>query len=145
MIINKILASLAGLVLLLSAYVSGLDSGVNTNRVLGGAANGLPAVIATSSQPTVGTTAVALWSAGNSNGNCSSRVISTQGKAIMLSFGDRPNYPAGNRATTTVSGTLGFLQAASTTVTYDASVYGCGSVSAYGFDSSTTITIAEFR
>ena len=65
---------------------------------------------------------------------CSARIITTVASAIMLSFGQM--------SSTTPSGTIGHLQAASTTVAYDSGLYGCGLVTAYAF-SSTTITLTE--
>lgn len=142
-LLGKLGILLGGLTLLLSAYLGGVNDSKNT--VLGGAANGLPATIATSTVLTVGTTAITVWSTDASNGSCSSRVITTTGKPIMISFGNRPNYPAGNRATSTASATQGHYQAASTTVAYDASIYGCGTVGIYGFDAASTITVSQFE
>lgn len=72
--------------------------------------------------------------------NCKSRTISTVASALMLTFGDPVN---GDLASTTLNGTAGHLQPASTTVSYPSDEFGCGRVSAYGF-SSTTITISSF-
>ena len=63
------------------------------------APGGLQSRIATSSQLTVGTTAITVSNSLASDGRCAARVITTTSKPIMISFGDRPNYPAGNRAT----------------------------------------------
>lgn len=76
------------------------------------------------------------------NTACKSRVITTSGlSAIMISFDDIP--AAGNVGSTTVSGTVGHWQAASTTVAYDSGIYGCGVWNVYGYASST-ITVSEF-
>ncbi len=63
---------------------------------------------------------------------CASRVISTKSQAIMLGFDFTPTLMSG------------FLQAASTTVVYPASQFGCTAVSAFGAVGSTTINLAEY-
>jgi hypothetical protein len=65
---------------------------------------------------------------------CAARIISTAGSAIMLSFDSNM----------TPSASVGITQAASTTVSYPADVYGCGPVTAYGY-SSTTVSKIETR
>lgn len=76
------------------------------------------------------------------NTACKSRVITTSGlSAIMISFDDIP--AAGNVGSTTVSGTVGHWQAASTTVAYDSGIYGCGTWNVYAYATST-LTVSEF-
>ena len=65
---------------------------------------------------------------------CASRVVSTGGSAVMLSF----------HSSITPGASVGHVQGASSTVAYPADTYGCGPVTAYGF-SSTTVTKSEFR
>ena len=107
------------------------------------APSGLNATLATSSTVTAGpgifssTTPRTIITADQPN--CASRVITTTEQPIMLSFG------AGFNSTTSPSGTRGHLQAASTTVVYDAGLYGCGQWTVYGFLASSTITFSEFR
>ena len=73
------------------------------------------------------------------DGSCKARVVTTRGSsAIMLSFGDTTGF-----GSTTLSGTAGHLQLASTTVVYDSGLYGCGRMTAFGW-SSSTVTISEF-
>ncbi len=74
------------------------------------------------------------------NTSCKSRVISTVGTAIMLSFDDIAG--AGNIGSTTLSGSVGFVQGASTTVVYDAEEYGCGVWNGWAA-ASTTIALME--
>lgn len=75
------------------------------------------------------------------NDTCKARVVTTQGlSAVMLSFGDKTN---GDFSSTTLSGQVGHLQAASTTVVYDSGLYGCGRWTAYAWVSST-ISVSEF-
>lgn len=72
---------------------------------------------------------------------CGSRVISTGGQFIRFSLGELSPYTI---ASTTVSATIGFIQPASTTVVYDAALYGCGEWWAYGDTASTTISVAQY-
>lgn len=69
----------------------------------------------------------------DSNRYCANRAVSTLASAIMLSFHSAINPSA----------SVGHLQAASTTVEYDSDLWGCGTVTAYGF-SSSTITLTQF-
>lgn len=78
------------------------------------------------------------------NGDCKARVISTWGaSAIMINFGDPGSDRLNNISSTTVSGSVGHWQAASTTVAYDSGIYGCGRWSAYSY-ATQTLTISEF-
>lgn len=77
------------------------------------------------------------------NTECDARVITTRGdSAIMISFGEFPEG-SGNISSTTLSGAVGHLQAASTTEVYDAESFGCDNWYAFGF-ASTTITTSAF-
>lgn len=89
--------------------------------------------IATSSTAIVGPQSVTTVFSAKTGLNCAARVITTAAGPIMLSFS----------ADITPTGSIGHVQAASTTVAYDPSVYGCGAVKAYGY-ASTTITKSEF-
>lgn len=107
---------------------------------LGGAFTGTAAYLQMATTTTVGPSAgkITIFSAKTDN-SCKSRVITTPGtSAIMLSFGDTTGF-----GSTTISGTAGHLQAASTTVAYDGEIYGCGRWTAFAW-SSTTITVSEF-
>lgn len=97
------------------------------------APSGLPATVATTSQTTVGTTALMIFATST----CATRIVSTVAKPIMLTFSDYKGQ--------TPTGTFGIYQAASTTVAYDSGQYGCNMVKAYGFDTTTTITVIETR
>lgn len=99
-----------------------------------GAANpGTQATIATSSNPTVGTSPSLVFATST----CQARVITTYANPIMVYFSDFK----GQRP----SATAGHLQSASTTVAYDASVYGCNAVYIYGYTGNTAITVSEAR
>lgn len=92
----------------------------------------IPARIATTSQAAVTSTASTIIATSS----CSSRIISTVASPIMLTFTDNQGAIP--------TGVFGHIQAASTTVVYDAGLYGCGAVKAYSF-TAATITVAETR
>lgn len=108
--------------------------GIKTgSKSFGSSTIGIPAVIATSSTIVVGIQQnKTLFTV---NPYCSSRIITTTGNPIMLSFDTN----------ITPSATVGHFQATSTTVAYDSGLYGCSDVKAYGVNASTTITITETR
>ena len=77
-----------------------------------------------------------------SKANCSNRVISTtagDGQAIQVLYGAPTNGDV-----TTPTELIGHLQAGSTTVAYDAGLYGCGAFKVFA-SASTTLLISEFR
>lgn len=94
---------------------------------------GLPATVATSSNPSVGTTAVTL--AATSTG-CAARIVTSRNSPLMLTFSDFKGD--------TPTATAGHLQLASTTIAYDSGIYGCGAVKAFGYVADT-ITVTETR
>lgn len=97
-------------------------TGKTSERVLSGVTPGLDVTVATSSQQTLGTTAKILFSTST----CATRIVSTTGASgVMLTFTDKQGYVP--------SGEIGHFQAASTTVSYDGSVYGCGTMRGYSF------------
>lgn len=104
------------------------------------APSGLNATVATTSPLTIGPTDainVPLFGATTTTNNgCAARVVTTTATPIMLEFTIS--------ASTTASGTVGHLQAASTTVVYDGGQYGCGLWTAYAFG-TTTITVTETK
>lgn len=93
---------------------------------------GSQSTVATTSQSAVSTSAITLFATSS----CASRIIQTAASPIMLTFSDKQG--------TTPTGSLGFIQAASTTVVYDGGLYGCGRVQAYSV-AAQTITISETR
>ena len=95
---------------------AGLQSTVSTSTMLSLASRTATSLIATST--------------------CSSRIISTTDKQIMLTFSDYNNAAP--------TATFGVMQAASTTVAYDSGQYGCGLVKGWG-DAATNITVTETR
>ena len=97
------------------------------------APSGLPATVATSSNPTVTTTASLVIATSTA---CSARIVTTVASPIMLTFSDNQGKVP--------TGTYGHLQPASTTVAYDSGQYGCGAVRIYSFVSSA-ITVTETR
>lgn len=129
---QKIINKLSVITILALAIVLVFVTG-RTNNVSASAPSGLAASVATSSQATVGTTAISLFATSTS---CAARVITTYASPVMLTFSDYAGQ--------TPTGLFGHLQAASTTVAYDSGVYGCGLVKAYSF-TSQTITVTETR
>lgn len=75
--------------------------------------------------------------------DCKARIVTTTGSAIMLNFGEPGADRAGNISSTTVSGSVGHWQSASTTVAYDSGLYGCGQWTAFSY-ASQTISLSEF-
>jgi hypothetical protein len=102
-------------------------------RPFGAASAGNSATVATTSVATVGTTATTLFATST----CSSRIITTEGSPIMLLFSDI-------RGSSTLSGSVGHWQAASTTEVYDSGLYGCSRVWAYSY-AAQTVVLTETR
>lgn len=115
-----------------AALVWSIGVNYRADMNLGSAQDGFPGVYATSSPITVSPTPVTVFSATTS---CSSRSVSTTGKTVMITMADG----------LTPTASFGIVQPASTTVSYDATSYGCGVMKVYGFDSASVITVAEFR
>jgi disulfide bond formation protein DsbB len=98
----------------------------------GSDATQIPATHASTTRITVTTTA----STAFATSTCAARTITTSASPVMLTFSDITGQ--------TPTGSLGHLQAASTTVTYDAGLYGCGRLKVYS-DATQLITVSEFR
>lgn len=92
----------------------------------------LPGTVATTSVANVSITPSTVFATST----CGGRVISTTASAIMITFSDNQGAVP--------SGTFGTLQAASTTVAYSNSIYGCGAYKVYSF-ASGPITVVESR
>lgn len=99
---------------------------------------GFPSHIQSATTTAVGPDEVVTLFADEPNATCHSRVITTAGSDIMISFDDVTGF-----GSTSLSSVVGHLQGASTTVSYDSGDYGCGLMTAYGV-SSSTITISSF-
>lgn len=130
----------------------GLGVGVGYSLVpkssFGAAPAGLTSTLATTSTITVGPSNVSLASStvpiflsSGTNNACQSRIVTTYGKDVTLMFSNTMF----SSTTANPTASLGHLQLASTTVTYDASIWGCAFVNAYGLGASSTLTISEFR
>lgn len=122
---------LPAILLLIALSVGAAVLGIK--RAEASAPSGLPATVATTSRLTVGATALTAFATSTS---CAARTIGTTGAPIMVTFTDNDGQ--------TPSATLGFPQAASTTVTYDSGQVGCGALKVYSFIAST-ITVSEAR
>ena len=97
-----------------------------------GSVGGLQATVATSSFQAVTAATVQILFATSTS--CSSRMISNQAGAIMLTFNDR----LGQRPTAV----RGLIQTASTTREYNSELYGCGAVYVYPYGTDT-LTLVE--
>lgn len=74
-----------------------------------------------------------------STSNCISRTVTTLGDAITIKIGDHAGF--------TLTSSQGHLQIASTTVSYDSAVYGCGLWTARSATASATpqAIVTEFN
>ena len=104
----------------------------STTNQANAAAGQLPATIATTSALTVNTTVSRVFATSS----CAARIITTTASPIMIGFTDYQGFIP--------TALIGHLQAASTTVSYDANMYGCGAVRVYSFVAGT-ITVSESR
>lgn len=99
----------------------------------------------TGTTTTVGTTPVTLF-ADQSNAVCHSRVVTTQGLGINISFGEvlvANSTTSWTFSSSSLSNSVGHWQAPSTTVAYDAGLYGCGRMTARA-TGNTPVTISSF-
>lgn len=126
---NKIFISIAGFLIVIASWFVSHSKDIS----LRGTQPNQQSLIATSSTVSVGIQENK--TIFTSKTRCASRTISTVAQPIMISFS----------SDITPTGTVGHLQLASTTVAYEAGLYGCGAVTAYGQTASTTITVSEFR
>ena len=107
--------------------------GYSLSTVKAADSNGNPVTIATSTTAVVTNTAALVFATST----CSARVISTSGNsAIMIGFAERVGFVP--------NGLQGIWQAASTTVAYDGSQYGCGAVRIFSYGTQN-ITVQEGR
>lgn len=124
----------------LVAFISGvvflllLLSLLSTRVLYAAAPPGLQATLATTSNPTVTSTANLIIASST----CNARIITTYGSAVMITFADNFGTIGGPTAT------FGHLQAASTTISYNADMYGCGAVRIYSF-TTQAITVSDSR
>lgn len=101
-------------------------------RVRATDASVIPAVIATTSTNTITTSQQLVFATST----CGSRIVSTGASAVMIGFSDRQGFLP--------TGVVGHLQGASTTVAYDAGLYGCGAMRIYSY-ASQLVTVSETR
>lgn len=123
--------------------------GLNSTQKAVGGAGSIAARPITATSSTIGPVGPGLsegFTIFSEKPNCSSRVITTKNSAIyFIPFDFDDNEVNRNDfASSTMSGNLSFLQSASTTVAYDASLWGCGRWSA-GAYATTTITTSELQ
>ena len=108
----------------------------SVNPPLGGASPNTAALVATSSSISVGPQEKIRIFTADTAGRCLGRSVSNLSAGLMLWFMDT--------ASTSVGALVGHIQATTTNVYYDSSLYGCGAWTAYSHASST-ITISEWR
>ena len=141
---NTKLTFFFGFIALLTVFVV-WQGAIASDDVLGSAPSGLPNTQASSATSSIGTDG----DDGNANTIfalnplCTTRIISTTNQEIMLSFTDL--VVDGNISSTTLTGGVGILQSASTTVAYDSGIYGCGRVTGFSAGGTTTITGVEME
>lgn len=97
-----------------------------------------PVHIQTATSTSVGVYAPVTLFDDETSPTCHSRVVSTN-HDIRLSFDEVLGH-----GSSTLSGTVGHLQLASTTVVYDSALYGCGWMTAKATQATTTVTISSF-
>lgn len=124
---TKIKLAIAGVLIFIASYLIGA---YNIPAKLGNMSGNVAVVYVNTTQVVGATSINTIFPAKNM---CATRVISTVGSPIRLSF-DSDLTPTIN---------VGILQAASTTVNYQSDVYGCGIVRGFA-EASTTITKTEF-
>lgn len=76
---------------------------------------------------------------------CKARIVTVHGDAtggVFFLFGE-PSDAIGNLSSSTLAGSTGHYQAASTTMVYDSGLYGCDAWYAYS-GASTTLILSEF-
>lgn len=127
--IYSILFTIMGLIVILGTFLVTKDNA--PGPAFGGAPPGLPA--ATSTVESLINVSNTVATAFEASTNCASRVIGTASTSVILSFGS-----------TTPSQLLGYPQGASTTVVYDAGLYGCGQWRVYG-NAIGSINVTEFK
>lgn len=136
-LVGKIMAAMAALALLISGVAA-----LTVQDLTLGSAGEVPAALSVATTTAVGPQEVI--EIFGASANCSSRIISTTdgtGAAIQVLFGDGVT---GDLQNSDVDEVTGHLQAASTTVVYDAGLYGCGTWGVYGAASSTLL-LTEFN
>lgn len=121
------------LVGLFALTVIALVLSLSTRPAIADSLPGVVAPIATTSNPTVTSSASLVFATSS----CSARVVTTYASPVMITFGD----VAGNGGPTA---TFGHLQAASTTAIYSSNQVGCGALRIYSF-TSQAITVSEAR
>ena len=126
-----LIAGLSALVVMLALLVAKYEI---PGPAVGSAPPGIEASLASSSIITVSTTVVT--EIFQTSIGCASRSISTAERPIRFVTGS---------TSPTQDGTIGHFQAASSTISYDAGVWGCGNWNALSIGVGSVITRDEFR
>lgn len=109
-----------------------------TDTLTAGGWIGFQSHLQSATTTTVGPQAKTTLFADQTSATCHARVVTTNASAIRISFDEATGFGAAQ-----LNGLKGHTQLASTTVAYDAGIYGCGAMTAWGYASST-ITISSF-
>ena len=123
---NKLLTGIVASIVGLFGLFAGTE--------LGGTSPGQMPTTATSSSRTLAIGAHLLFP--TSTPSCVARVITTQGDALKITFFDVD--------LAVPSHAIGHVLAASSTATFDSTVYGCGALRAYSYGVQT-VTLTETR
>ncbi len=109
-------------------------------QAYGSAFTGQASYLQTATTTTVGNQAVPATTiaSAQTDGSCKARVITTNGIGVYLSFGDTTGF-----GSTTLANAVGHWQPASTTVSYDSGIYGCGRLTGWA-TASTSLTVSQF-
>lgn len=121
-------------IVLLLALIALYANSLQTPQAKASANPGMRTLVATTSNPAVSATAALVFASST----CTARIITTYASPIMITFSDSAGVGGGP------TGTFGHLQAASTSILYDAGQYGCDAVRIYSF-ASQNITVSEER
>ena len=97
-----------------------------------------PVHIQSATSTSVGIYAPVTLFADESSPTCHNRVVSTN-HDIRLSFDQVTGH-----GSSTLSATVGHIQLASTSVSYDSALFGCGQMTARAITATTTVTISSF-
>ena len=120
--------------------ILGIGGGLAYSQ-LGGTPGNLPAYVATTSTLHIlKSEARVLFATTSPQILCAARVVSTTGEPILITLSD-------DSRVATSAPNIGILQSASTTVSYEATTYGCGKMTVInaGAAATTIITVYETR
>lgn len=113
-----------------TGLISAVIFAIAPQTAQGSAPSGLPATVATSGPLAITTASQTIIATST---DCAARIVSTNNQPLKLTFGDADGD--------TPTGTNGIWQGASTTVSYDGGLYGCGAVKAFSYAAQTIYAV----